>query len=470
MFLNNQSERWNWIHTFLLIQFILQLLTLVPTLGTARTVFRIATFGLSICLVIATISQPAIEHPAKWPVYSILLILLISLCLHPQVNTIPAGLGQIAMYLAILGPVFWASRFPLSAIGFRNLVIMLWLFQSISSLFGLLQIYFPGQFQFQLSSVIENSKYGGESLKITLGNGLSVYRPMGLTDTPGGASVAGFYTVLLGLAFFLEGKNKWLMGLGISSSFVGFFCIYLSQVRSMLINTCFCVLTLLVILLLSRNFKRVFALMGIIQPLILGTFAWAIAVGGKSTSDRTLSLFEGSADNVYQQNRGHFLQSTINELLPQYPFGAGLGRWGMVNSYFGENDNPLTSSIWVEIQWTGWLLDGGLPLIIAYCVAIGSVCYFAFQTVFKTQMKTLPFLSAVILAYNMGTILITFNYPIFISQIGMEFWLLNTALAVAFINESWKMESDLNFSPDHIISNINIKNGKKMMRIPMENK
>jgi hypothetical protein len=35
--------------------------------------------------------------------------------------------------------------------------------------------------------------------------------------------------------------------------------------------------------------------------------------------------------------------------------------------------------------------------------------------------------------------MITFNYPVFISQMGMEFWLLNAALFVA-ANRSSKLE------------------------------
>jgi hypothetical protein len=102
-----------------------------------------------------------------------------------------------------------------------------------------------------------------------------------------------------------------------------------------------------------------------ITALVVATFTWAVAIGGESTLERLSSLVSDRADAVYQQNRGHFLEDTINVLLPQYPLGAGLGRWGMMNSYFGDKSNPLTQQIWVEIQWTGWLLDGGVPLIIA---------------------------------------------------------------------------------------------------------
>jgi hypothetical protein len=422
-----KRDEWNWVHNFMLIQFIFQLLLLVPGIGAVRTAVRVGSFGLSLYLLTKN-DDRTVDYPVRFLAYGILLVLFLSLCFSFHLNSIPAGLGQIAMYLAILGPLLWASKLPLSAQGFRNLLTLLWAFQAISSVFGLLQTYFPAQFQFQVSSVYENNP-NLEGLKIVLENGMSIYRPSGLTDQPGGAALAGFYTVLFGIAFFLEGKSKYLSKLGLASTFIGFFCIYMSQIRNLLIATCLCISCLLVVLAFTRNFKRAATLIGTIQPMILGTFGWAVAVGGTKTLDRITSLFAGSAEDVYRQNRGHFLEDTINILLPKYPWGAGLGRWGMMNAYFGKNGNPLTDQIWVEIQWTGWLLDGGIPLILAYTSALILASYLTLKISFDRQRQDeLSFWGAVIFSYNIGIIMITFNYPVFISQMGMEFWLLNAAL------------------------------------------
>ncbi len=425
-----KPDKWNWLHDFMLIQFILQILLLIPGISAARTLIRIGSFGLSIYLI-ATLNRKGVDYPGKWIAYGIFGILSVSLCFNFHLNSIPAGLGQIAMYLSILGPLFWVGKLPTSAAGFRNLLALIWLFQAASTIVGLLQIYLPNQIQFQVSAVIENNQYAGENLKIVLDSGISIYRPSGLTDTPGGAAFAGFYTVLLGLAFFLEGKNPILSVLGLLSTLIGFFCIYMSQVRSILIATCLSLACLLVVLTLSRNFKRALTLIGAIQPIVLGTFGWAAAVGGTGTLDRVTSLFVGSADRVYQENRGRFLEDTINILLPKYPWGAGLGRWGMMNSYFGKNGNPFTEQIWVEIQWTGWLLDGGIPLVVGYGVLIILASYLALQIACQKRSDGLSFWSAVVVAYNIGIIMITFNYPVFMSQTGMEFWLLNTGIFVA---------------------------------------
>ena len=43
----------------------------------------------------------------------------------------------------------------------------------------------------------------------------------------------------------------------------------------------------------------------------------------------------------------------------------------------------------------------------------------------------LPFWGAVVLAHGMGALALTFSYPIFLSQPGMEFWMLNALLFAA---------------------------------------
>jgi hypothetical protein len=220
------------------------------------------------------------------------------------------------------------------------------------------------------------------------------------------------------------------------SAAVGLFCIYLSQVRSILIFAGICLVCLAVVLLRQGNFGRLTVMTVGITALVVATFTWAVTIGGESTLARLSSLVSDRADAVYQQNRGNFLEQTFSVLLPQYPLGAGLGRWGMMNSYFGDKSNSLTQSIWVEIQWTGWLLDGGVPLMIAYVVGLMKACLTAWKIAICRQLGDFKFWGGLIFAYNIGALAITFNYPLFISQSGMEFWLLNTALFVA-ASHSW---------------------------------
>ena len=86
------------------------------------------------------------------------------------------------------------------------------------------------------------------------------------------------------------------------------------------------------------------------------SFSMAVQVGGEKVSSRYLDLAETGLLESYLKNRGHFLDYTFNHVLWEYPFGAGSGRWGMMNNYFGRGSH--ISSLWAEIQLTGWLYDG----------------------------------------------------------------------------------------------------------------
>jgi hypothetical protein len=257
---------------------------------------------------------------------------------------------------------------------------------------------------------------------------------MGLTDTPGGAATAGFYALLFGVVIAIKQKNPILRIAGIASSGIGLFCIYLSQVRSILVLAALSMVFLALVLIRTAQIARLTMMVSSVITLFAGTFSWAVAIGGQSTLKRINSLFAGSADQVYQEHRGHFLQDTIQNLLPKYPFGAGLGRWGMMNNYFGDNTYLDSQPIWVEIQWTGWLLDGGIPLILAYVAALYFACLTAWKIAIDRKLGDFSLWGGLIFAYNLGAIAITFNYPIFNSQGGMELWLLNSALFVAASN------------------------------------
>jgi hypothetical protein len=112
------------------------------------------------------------------------------------------------MYAAILAPLFWVRRLKITPKGFQWLILMMWGFHTLSACFGVLQVYFPGQFQPYLSTAIQNSTYGGENLLITLANGAQVYRPMGLTDRPGGAGNSGVLCPVVGVGIALRERNE----------------------------------------------------------------------------------------------------------------------------------------------------------------------------------------------------------------------------------------------------------------------
>jgi hypothetical protein len=419
-----------WIQGFVLLQTGCQLGLLIPSLGPARVLVRCAAFGSSLALL-AIIRGQGPGHPAR-PWAPVILGLVALGLLHPATNTLLSATTQCGLYLAILGPLFWVSRLTVTAAVLRRLLLLLWAFHTLSATFGVLQVLYPGQFQPVLSSNYTALDEGRlDALKVTLANGERVFRPMGLTDSPGGAASAGMYASLFGIGVFLRERKTMLRLAAIATIGIGLFCIYLSQVRSILIMCGICASCLLLLLALRGEWSRLVGLVGILATVVFASFLWAVAVGGESVTSRLSTLTDESADTVYYRNRGHFLEETVTELLPQYPFGAGLGRWGMTHQYFADPIDPVSYPLWVEIQWTGWLLDGGVPLVLAYSTALALACLTAGRIALSRLSGDLPLNAAVILAYNIGLVAVTFNYPVFIGSGGLDFWLLNAALFAA---------------------------------------
>ena len=104
----------------------------------------------------------------------------------------------------------------------------------------------------------------------------------------------------------------------------------------------------------------------------------------------------------------------------------------MTNYYFGDNRDPERTQIWVEIQWTGWLLDGGVPLILLYLAAIAVTCRIAWRIAADRRAGDFGNWAAIVFAYDVGALALTFSYAWFIGQVGLEFWLINAGLFTAF--------------------------------------
>jgi hypothetical protein len=163
----------------------------------------------------------------------------------------------------------------------------------------------------------------------------------------------------------------------------------------------------------------------------VGGFVWATSVGSDAVKRRLETLTEESAADVYYQSRGIFLEDTLERQLPDHPLGAGLGRWGMMHTYFGTPTNPDSPPLHAEIQATAWVYDGGLPLLLAGYAALAGAFVLSVQLAMTARDPKLKDLAGVIVALNVGIIINTFSYPIFASQAGMMFWVLNAALFAA---------------------------------------
>lgn len=421
-----------WVYAFILLQIGCQLALLSESTGPFRVPVRVAAFGASLVLLIV-VGGRGQRHPSNGAACWVLGIVGLSL-FYPTTNVL-AGIAQVAMYVAILAPLFWVPRIKIDLAALGRVILILWVFHTMSAGVGVMQVYFPGRLQPALSPIYAamDEDYVSD-LSITTARGERVLRPMGLTDTPGGAAMAGFYAVLFALGFFLLDERLWMRALCVLSMTIGTVALYLAQIRSVLIMAAICTLVFMGMMLWRGRIAKLGMLVVVVTVVVVGGFGWAVSLGGQSVKSRLSSLVDTRPSEVYYRSRGVFLEQTINELLPQYPFGAGLGRWGMMSSYFGSADSTV-ESIYVEIQWTGWLLDGGVPLILAYSAALLLALAGAWK-IFRSPLRPEPgnlygnlyIWGALLIAYNVSACALTFNYPIFMSQAGLEFWLLNACI------------------------------------------
>jgi hypothetical protein len=166
---------------------------------------------------------------------------------------------------------------------------------------------------------------------------------------------------------------------------------------------------------------------GSAAALIIASFTWAVAVGGDSVVNRFQSMLDVGVVQSYQENRGMFLSYTLQELVYEYPFGAGLGRWGMMSAYFGDPTNWQFPALWAEIQLTGWLYDGGVLLWTCYAGAVATAALYTYRIASSAETH-LTDLATMVLSVQVLVIGLCFTGPVFNTQMGIVFWLLSASV------------------------------------------
>ena len=154
-------------------------------------------------------------------------------------------------------------------------------------------------------------------------------------------------------------------------------------------------------------------------------FIYAEMYGGKSTIDRFATLLADDPLTVYEKSaRLGMVTDAFDTLLVDYPLGAGLGRWGMMRAYFGDESNVDSPVIWSEVQFSSWVLDGGIVLLSLYLIALVVAVQRLIRLSLLHPSSQLRQWGAVIVMLSAGPIAFMFSYCPFHSQMGMQFWLL----------------------------------------------
>jgi hypothetical protein len=425
-----RREPWGWIEVFILVQNLSTALLFIPDSQQFRFLIRALPYGSSLALALLHYNRTRgrIWLPPGGGFLAMALLLLGLSLLHPN-TVVPAGIAQFVFQLSLAAPVLWVSAQVTTRARLERILWLLFITNGASALLGLAQVFYPRIFMPEISSLaLSMNPEVVRSLTYLGAAGQEILRPPGLTDVPGGAAIGGLTAAILGIVKGSQaGQSTFRRLLFISMAGVGVSVIYFTKVRSLLVMLVAAVALMCALLARQGRIIQSAWIGGVCAFLLVVTFSWAVAIGGQSISERFSSIADGSLSQTFQQNRGIFITYTFEELLLQYPFGAGVGRWGMMNVYFG-GDPGQPPPIWVEIQITGWLLDGGVLMWLFYGGAIVFSLRYLYQTAISPLDPMTAYLASVVLCLNVFLVGLSFAGPVFNTQLGIQYWLLTGAV------------------------------------------
>jgi hypothetical protein len=424
---------------FAVAQTALPALLYLPGNQQSRAAIRASAFLISIAAFgfwyLERQGTYPVRHPAtRWLI--LVMALLGLMVIHPDTFSVAAGVGQMALYFAVFCPIFWVPAFAVSRQKLIRVLAILLVCNGVNSVVGVLQVYdpetwMPAEFSSTITRLqVDVATYIGPG-------GRRIVRPPGLYDTPGAVCGAGAVAALLGLIFGVEKRvGRWQRVGALALSFAGMAAIYLSHVRSSFIVTLGTMSAYLVMLWIQKQKQRLTGFLGLAGGMLLIALSFATVLGGDTIQERFMSVFESDPRDFYYETRGMQVESALNELAIEYPLGAGLARWGMSAAYF---DVPRSRLIWAEVQPAGWILDGGLPMLLLYGLALVAAVIWEIKLVRHLPDPNDRLWASAVVAANVGTLVLVMTFVPFVTQIGLQFWFLEGLLhgAMAYKIYQW---------------------------------
>jgi hypothetical protein len=423
---------WGFPEWFILSQLALPCVLFLPGTQTFRVPIRIAPFAISLAALLWWCSARLPKRNRLHPAYLWLLPALVYLglmILHPAANSLLAGLAQAMLYLSVLAPVFWAPSLVGGPGRLVRLLGILLIYNGINAAIGVLQVYDPDRWMpAELSRVVEAS-YELHSLSYERADGQVVLRPPGLSDYPGAVCGPGTVAALLGLIFCTWPIALWKKLLALAFASAGIMAIWLSLVRTNVLILAGSLAVYATILAVHKQWSRLIVFLSLASSAAVASFSLAILLGGTSIAERFATLIEHDPITVYYNNgRAGWLTEGFSYFLAEYPLGAGLGRWGMMQYYFGDPNNLQSPPIFAELQIIAWILDGGYVLLIFYAMALLTTAGYELRIAMTAPSDPLRSCAALVFAVNVGTVALVFGFTPFTTQVGMQFWFLTGAL------------------------------------------
>jgi hypothetical protein len=421
----DEFRRWGFLEWFILGQLALPALLFLPGTQALRVPIRIAPFALALSGFAVMFAAPrrVTPHPAAGMLVLILLYLL-AMIPAPGTNTPLCGLAQVMLYFSVMAPVFWAPALVKHSRQLRRIVAILLICNGIDAAVGVLQVKYPDVFMpRELSTLVTESEAG---VATYIGpNGEQIIRPPGLSDNPGAVCSPASIAALLGLILATR-PIGWPARLGaLALAFAGIAAIFLSHVRTSIIILVGMYAVYLALLVIQGDRRNALLLGCASAGLLAGALTFAALIGGESVVDRFATLFEADPTTVYYNSaRGAMLQYDTQEYLSAYPLGAGLGRWGMMRAYFGDETNSNSPPLWAEVQYPAWALDGGFVLLVLYSAVLLRNTWREFSICRRLHRTSIAYFAAMIFACNIGALGLTLGFTPFTTQIGLQYWFL----------------------------------------------
>ena len=425
-----RSASWGWIEVFVLIQTFSTALLFLPNSQDYRFVIRALPYASSVVLAAFYYNRTKgrlILPPGAGFVGAAMLLLALNL--FHSTTVFPAGIAQLLFQLTISAPVLWVASQVETKEKLERILWILFLANGASALLGLAQVFYPKTLMPQFSSLaLSMNPEIVRSLSYVGASGQQIVRPPGLSDLPGGAAIGGYVAGLLGLLFGSRPNQRLLRRIFcFAIAAAGISVIYFTQVRAFLVMLVVAVVGMCVLMVRQARFAQSAWIGGVCALLLVATFAWAVAVGGKGVFARFTAITDGGVLQSFQENRGIFVRYTLQDIVQEYPFGAGVGRWGMMGVYF-PGDAQQAKPIWVEIQMTGWLLDGGILMWLFYGGAIFLSLHYLYRVSTSLIDRDMAYLASIVLCLNVFVVGLSFAGPTFNNQLGMQYWFLTAAL------------------------------------------
>lgn len=421
---------WGFAEIFIISQTALPALLYLPGSQAFRLPIRFSAFAISLAAfawyqVKSTTQAP--RSPMQ-PWVAAIMALLTLMLFHPETSSLVGGIAHMAVYFAVLAPLFWAPEFVKTPEQIARILWILLLCSGANAVVGVLQVYDPARWlPAEFSRVVTSSANALGAVTYIGAQGQRIIRPPGLFDTPGAVAGPAMFAALLGLVFAVSAMPMWKRALSLGVAGAGLAAIYLSQVRVSLVATVVMMAAYTLVSMRQGRAVRASQFGILASGVVVLSLSAAVALGGTAISDRVNSLFAGDPLSVYQGARGAQLTYTFFDLLFQYPLGAGLGRWGMASGYFASS-NPNSPPIWAEIQFTGWMIDGGALMIAVYLGALATTTMSQWRIAQATHFPRLAVCGAVILAAGLGPAIMIISFTPFVAQIGIQYWFLAGAL------------------------------------------